>query len=594
LAKEAAVPDRRQAEELLALDDDALRARLDTLALDSQLGLVVAIDWKDRLRVIVNSPDPQRLVGAMPDEEVLLSIKSIGEEDAIELIDLTSPRQLRFVLDVELWRRDSIDESMVMKWLHYIVGCGEEKVIDFVEVADRELLVIFLGKLIDLVPNDPEVVQPLDAGGLIQDQFFTIAPRYPKETENVKLLLRVLRQWDRDRYYELLFEVYGSSGAETEEGALRWRNSRLEEKGLLDFEEAVEIYGYVSEEEARSMAEAPAPLPEYSPSGAPPFYPVRLFGGRTFFGRLLSSLADLDLRNRLRSEIAFAANRLVVADGGNLGEMESKERALRKLFSLVNLGLLFVSGGDTGQARETLEHVAVRDLFQIGFSRAVDLKSMAAGGVRRWWPRWRAEGFRFLGSPRDEIMTGLMERVPQYYDPQGPEPGGFSDFETPQEIEQTRRAIEEIVAAADFLFGVVGIPGPSDAKMKPDGALAGFAEDVDLGNLMATGFAHFLSEGRFDISPLTEGDAKNMFDSLMAGSSGRPERTRDVERFVAWLKREAEAGGIDAPALERFARAAIARVEEEVALIPSWDRFDPRYIRSLILAKWPGREDTDE
>ena len=135
---------------------------------------------------------------------------------------------------------------------------------------------------------------PAGATNIMADEYFTILSRIPEETENVRLLLRVMRQWDRDMFYSLLFEAYGSAGPETEEHALRWRNSRLEEKGLLEFDEAIEIYGYIGEEEARSLAEEreSAPL-----SGEPvdaPSYPMRL--ARTGIGgRRVVDIHDLDM-----------------------------------------------------------------------------------------------------------------------------------------------------------------------------------------------------------------------------------------------------------------------------------------------------------
>jgi hypothetical protein len=191
------VPGFAWARNLAALDDGSLQARLQGMSLEQQADLLLALDWEDRIRVIKNSPAPRDLMRSIPDEEVLLTIKGLGEEDTLDLIELSSPGQIRFILDVELWSRDSVDDAKVIRWLGYLIDCGEEKVIEFLETADRELLVILLSRLVYLVPNDPEAPSVSDMSNMVPDDFFTILSRHPEETERTKLLLRIMRQWDR-------------------------------------------------------------------------------------------------------------------------------------------------------------------------------------------------------------------------------------------------------------------------------------------------------------------------------------------------------------------------------------------------------------
>jgi hypothetical protein len=580
--------------DLAGLDDRGLQARLQAMPLDQQTDLVLSLDWGERMRVIRNSPAPRDLVHTIPDEEILLTIKGVGEEDALDLIDLSSPGQLRFIFDVELWSRDSVDDAKILRWLEYITDCGEDKVIDLLETVDRELLVMVLSKLIYLIPHDPEAPSAAGAGNMVPDDFFTILPRHPAETERIKLLLRIMRQWDRQKYYRLLFAVHGSADSETEEEALRWRNTRLEEKGLMDFEEAVEIYGYLSEDEARVLAASGGSLREDRHGLEAPLYPVRLAGGRTLLARALAGVADRDLRNRLRSEIAFCANRLLVADAGNIGEIESMRHAVESLFALTSVGLDYLSAGMMEQAVEILNRTSVRDLFQIGFSRAVDLRSLAAEAIRRWWPDWKRAGFRFLGPSEGGIIAGLMKRVPQYYSLTGGSGADFRDFESMAEIADTRSVVEEIVEASDACFGVLGIPAPAHARLAAGPDYAGLIEEVDLRNLLATGFVNFSVRGEFTITPVDGESIRELFAAVM-GEAGSPRRLRPdaVPRFLAWLRGRTGKAGAQWEALERFVRRSIAGLEEEAKYVPASGDPDPRYFRSVLLSGRSGDRTTE-
>ncbi|MFZ1947493.1 MAG: DUF6178 family protein, partial [bacterium] len=430
---------------------------------------------------------------------------------------------------------------------------------------------------------------------IMPDDFFTILSKFPKETETVGLLLRILRQADRDFFYRLLSLTHGSSESEAEEEALRLRNSRLEEVGLLEFDEAVEIYGYISEGEARSLAQSPpkVPLQVEEPETAAPGFPMVLAGRRTFFRDLVASLEDRALANRLRREIAFSANRLLVADAEHVGELEAMTRALTRLFSLVNVGLLSLTDGDRAEALRLLKSLPLRDIFQIGFSRAVDLKREAAGLARRFWPNWATEGFLFLEAPQDETLRGLLMRVPQYYG-FGPGEKGFRDFETAEEVRRTGRVLAEIRVLAEACFERIGIPRPSDARPALGEVFAGGPEDLTLESIFLTGAVNLLVGGKFTIEPLTGREIQGLFEAwLERGPSGghrvrRAGRDRIVERLRG-------SGGFDracAEVLEGLVDRGLRSLEDEIGGLETWRDVDPRYVRSLVFSRrsWPAQD----
>jgi hypothetical protein len=575
------------ARDLARLDDDEIRSRLAGLSAREQATVLLSLPWADRLRVVRNSDRALDLVRVLPDEEILLTIKGAGIEDSLSLVALTTPAQLRFILDVELWKRDAVDGDKARQWLGYILSCGEAKVIEFAETADRELLTIVLSRLIGLIPNEEGVKPPEGLTSIMSDQFFTILSRIPEETESIRLLLRILRHHDRDEFYKILFDVHGCLGAETEENAYRWRASRLEEKGLLEFGDAIEIYGYIGEDEARTLAAGGSWRESEEGPGMAPTYPMILTKTRTFFYEILTSVEDDNLANRLRAEIAFSANRLLVADAHEIGEIESMRKALKRLFALTNLGLLFLAGADRREALRVLSSVPVKEIFQVGFSRVADLKTSASDIASRWWPMWGEDGFVFLGHPKDEIMRCLLMRVPQY-SPHSKGAVDSRDFETLEEVDDARRVIEEIEVVARTCFGILGIPQPHEAKPVLDGVFTPGIEAIDFGKLVITGFVNFMLKGDFDISPLSRRDLKGLFeDVLETGASGeRLVKQAAAERFLCWLADKVSCGERDWGIFQRFFMEQVRSLNQDLGAIPSWENLDPRYVRSLIFRRW--------
>lgn len=598
----ANLPDIPWKNDISRMDDDDLRARLGGLPAEVQIEVVTSLDWDDRLKVIRNSDVAREIVQGLPDEEVFFTLKGAEEGEALPLVALTTPDQLRFILDMELWAGDRLDGARARQWLEYILGCGEEKVIELLEHSDRELQTIMISKMVTLVPNEEGVTVPQGLASIMPDEFFTILSSVPEDTENLKLLLRIIRGWDRDRFYELLFDIYGRSGTEAEEEALRWRNSRLEEKGLLEFDEAIEIYAYIGEDEARALVEkalagdtldGPAragsqvvEAEDDTDSPGAPFYPVVLAEPRTLFYKTLRSIEELPQQNRLRSELAFSANRLLVADAERIGEIDAMKSSLGRLFSLANVGLLFLSGGEEQRAKEIVKVLSVKELFQVGFSRAADLGSTARMIAAKWWPKWREKGLLLLGFPGDEMLSGALKRIPQYYDlPEGGTPG-FRDFATFEEVMRTRRILEEIEVVAETVFGHLGLPSPHEADLESGVFLSGL-EEITMASLLLTGFVQFTLKGRFELVSLDSEDIKRMFDEVVESSASGQRRVRPeaVECYLTWLAGQTGFEAAKLQVLTGYVRSAVKELEEEIRGFETAAEFDPRYVRSLIVTK---------
>jgi hypothetical protein len=465
-------------------------------------------------------------------------------------------------------------------------------VADFVGSADLELLAVILKRFLIIIPNEEDAVIPDGHPAIMCDEHFVVLSAIAEETESIALFLRAIRQASRDLFLKLLFLAHASIEEEAEENALRWRNSRLEESGLLDFDEAVEIYAYVGEDEARRIAGTTGRFYYADQPGeaAAPAFPVLMVDRRTFFYDMLRAIEERPVANRLRREIAFCANRLLVADAEHIGELASMKKALTRLFSLANVGLLFLAQGDRQESIRVLKNVPLRDIFQVGFSRIVDLKQAAQEVARRFWPRWGTDGFAFLVPPRDEVMRGLLMRVPQHCALAAGETG-HRDFETFDEVRGARAVVAEIGAAAEACFEKLGIPKPHEARLELDGIFATGMEDITLENLLTTGLVNLAVNGEFRVEPLDRRDIEGLFEKVLE----RDARCRNVvgsrsrDRMLRWLGEATGFEGAKLRALAGFAEACLGALEEEIGAVRSWEGVDPRFVRSIIFAPSGGQ-----
>ncbi len=107
---------------------------------------MLAAPWQKRRDIIMLAENARGLVQALPPQEIHMTVLQCGVEDSLQLISLTSHEQLRFLFDMECWRKDSLNAASIARWYGILAKCNEQKVLDWFEKADEEFLVASLKK----------------------------------------------------------------------------------------------------------------------------------------------------------------------------------------------------------------------------------------------------------------------------------------------------------------------------------------------------------------------------------------------------------------------------------------------------------------
>jgi hypothetical protein len=235
--------------------------------------------------------------------------------------------------------------------------------------------------------------------------------------------------------------------SELEETGLRWRSGRLADLGYPPLEEALSWFARPPKAPSSAHAGAPA-----RPGGH--FLAETLRG--TLLDRAVAALSPDD-RDVLHAQLVTAANAVLVANRVDPGDPERVREALLEARGLVELGLERLAGEDPARGAEVLAGRALKQVFQEGFGRLLEL-------------RWRAEKLLAvegapgrLGSPLAEALAALTPRRPRYFPgleapredwgtplaaAHEPRP-----FRSPAELARTAAALDE----AEKVLGTAGL-----------------------------------------------------------------------------------------------------------------------------------------
>ena len=203
---------------------------------------IIELEPRRALERILESSHPAVLVQSMSEQDFYFLVNDIGPEDCLPVLQLASSRQWEYLLDMELWHRDQLQENQMTRWFGHLVQADEERFVHWSLDAKIDLVEFYLQRNIEIRVRQHDE-DPSDFG----DDFYTfddvfyyrVKPHGPEEEEpgvlageeRRRLIARFMHRLadvDHLRYQQLLLETPFLLPAETEESEFRWRNVRLQ------------------------------------------------------------------------------------------------------------------------------------------------------------------------------------------------------------------------------------------------------------------------------------------------------------------------------------------------------------------------------
>jgi hypothetical protein len=434
-------------------------------------------------------------------------VKEAGWDQGMDLVPYASPEQFQIFVDLDCWKRDAIVPKKMEAWLAVLVADAEDEQFKRVmRELDPEVLGIFFKTNfeVDLVV-DGEIPDHIEGPvSLSPDGVYALV--YPEDEDTAALmraLLDRLYELDRVLAWTLLEAVRWELMSEMEESAYRWRMARLEEHGFASVEESLQVYTYRNpvhyrdRVDAREFTTKPG-VETFSISDLPTVITEQLDEDFYFFEVLRRVPADERLY-ALLTELATLNNRTLIADGVEPGELDSGQEVVRRTVGYLSLGLEFLSRHDLERARELVEHLPLREVFQVGFSLARKLQLKATALARR--PTLSlVEGIPFsLLNPDEEALFEALQR---------PRPTFAWDtythdiFKTQAQLDSAALRIGMIAFKQLWLFGVARQDLDSLANLLYDPNVLNEPVEVSFDVLFQTMLATFMVSGRPELRPL--------------------------------------------------------------------------------------------
>ena len=552
----------------------------NTLPVANQMEMVLQAHGKERLERLLLSKNPQQLVQKLPELEIFLTVKEVGERDALDLISLTTPEQFQYLLDLDLWKKDQLDPPKVLLWMEILHETGEEKVNQFIRSTDPEWIVLVLKKFLDVKTFEGEFAEVRDCIPLFTlDQYYFIEFKGKGAREVFQPFLESLYHIDRERYRSWMESLISETESELEETNYRLRNGRLADYGFPDFEEALEIYRFIPPESLRSGEKIPWIMdPEEMEKGRPTFFLTFQKEG-PFFSSILSRVDDPMEMNRLKVEITALCNKALIAEAIDLSNLEEIKQGGRKVFHYLNLGLQSLSRKDENAALGILQSVPIQKIFQCGVSHTVLLRRKAESLLKNSWFEGDRENLVFLDSPYLEKMESILKKRPMIY-----RNGGMEDFGSLEDLREAEIFLESIEAIVNPLREQLRMTPRYLKALNLEGCYPKDLGGITFSTIFLTSLANHVLKGVFQFEAIEKTRLEDLFSRIFErDQAGKGVVKMETRKGLTEWCHSIEDDENRRQHLRAFKDFCLDLLEEEYGKIPPGEEIDPRFVKGLLV-----------
>ncbi len=488
----------------------------NVLSASERLDIIRRVTGRQKYNLLIEADDAEALVQRMAAQEVYLLIKELGDDDATELVPMTSTAQFTTFLDLDCWKGDVFDGAVALNWLTLLFEGGEAKLMQAFRELDIELLVLMIKKQINVLAG-PEDIDDDDvrAEAVHRDGGYEIEYRDGENAKLVGAVLNLLLGADVEFYLHLMESVRWEQESMLEEEVYRFRRGRLQDRGFPDPFESLSVYSWLNPADF---------VPEqYRKAGIQPGESVEPPGFYLTAARpkdLLAEVLSGGIRVEVAWELTYLVNKVVTADRIDVGDPLQMQGVTEDVYRYLNLALEHLSGGDLQKASGLFDGVYLERLFQLGFSLTLELKQ-------------RAEKVRvspigpYLDGPFRAMVDALVGKKPRFFEGLSEQNrGGERPFANLRDLRLADEWLERLEVQVCLFDGRLGFELTAPQDLDLSGCVPDSAEDLTLSDYFLTALGNRILGREFLPAPIAQ--------SELADLHGRVSRDGKLAADLRW------------------------------------------------------------
>ncbi len=543
---------------------DLTPQEFQSLSRPVQLERLRRMDPQQKMELLLDSDQGADLMTALPAQEVYQMVKALDPEQCSDLLGLVSPAQWTAFFDFECWSGDQIDPVRARTWITLLLKGEDLQVVEKLQQVNFELLVLILKKETAVLVG-PEMIddEEVRAEAQQRDGGYHIEYHDDAGAQLYGALFKRLFEVVPEFFRYLLDAVCAEGESLIEESVYQQRTGRLQDLGFPDPFEARLVYAWLDPDSFRADDEQKLAMGLADGSLAPGFA-LALFQPEGLLGEILAAGVD----ETTAWELTCLINKVTMADGVDVGDLDQVQACIRKIYGLLEIGLESLAGTDVSKASGLFKTVYCEHLFRLGFSLTLRLQRRAKALVE-------STVGAYLDRPFRAMLDPLLESCPQFY--QGLAEDGVEEADLFARLHQVQLCeewlglleIQRRLFEEHFDFALLP---PEEFDL--ESVLLETVDDLSLSEIFLTALANRLLDRSFQPEPVAVDDLVVLHQRVCRSGQVAPEL---VEETAAWLETLEEGGGTFAEYCLEFWQEAFCNITPE--------DLDPRFVGGILIQR---------
>jgi len=579
---------------LLTLPAAEAEALMNELSLAEQASVVLMTPWERRQEIILLSQDSMALVQGLPIEELFWTVKAIGPQDAVHILNLANAEQLQFVFDLDWWDKAELRPEKIATWILLLFEIGEEAMASWLQwlmKKDETLLPAILRPFIRIYkrPDDMDILEAIDIFPkfTLDNVYFIFFKKEPLQPIWGRFLMKML-EVSPGLYRDVLEIILGKSEAENVEKSFRLRRSRIGDCGLPDYYDALDIYAPLHGNHIRKVEIAHLEEKKGFDILLPAFVPTLYMGDYPVLRTAIQELSGTKVMERVIREWVGAANKVLMVDEVDLDDPDALRNSLLKVAAFLNLGLEAAAKTEHRSPKDILKSGALEDVIRFANTMirrlAAKAHSLVASGRI-------SKDCLYLPEAWAGALKGLLFERPLLWDPVLSEYRPFCDM-------TDLIAVENIITTTDewtrLMAHILPQHGNWAREIPWTSTNLGHPNELILPQALLTALAQKTLGGELKIYPVPAGKLNYLRStwfpaiptpsfSKEKNSSGPKPLLETVKHCVEALQPVAEKAGLTRARLDSIVKESLMTLYDEWMNLPDGIPIDGRFVSSIIV-----------
>ncbi|MDY6845258.1 MAG: DUF6178 family protein, partial [Thermodesulfobacteriota bacterium] len=461
-------------------------------------------------------------------------------------------------------------------------------VIEWIQHMDMETVVLALKKHVRIykVTDEEDLGETLEKFPYVTIDYVYFIQFLDEDTQRILYpIFDIVKRNDELLFNTIMEGLIWELDSELEEEAHRWKESRLEEKGFPRFNEVMDIYQYVPSEKIKTLPQKEKKTFMSKQTTISPYYPLVLLEKQMFFSHCLNLIHEPEEQNRIRTELVTLSNKIMMADGADIGKIENIEVALHKVSGYLNIGLQIISKGNVESAVDYLKVYFLQHIFQVGYSETIRLQEKAKKLTMHGWEEKFNEFKYMINSPWIEYLEGTRRKRPLFFCnyERGLE---YREFRDMQEIVTVNNALDMIEYLGSLFIERLNFTLDTMRSIWLHNKRE--EKDLKLSIVLLTAFANMILHGEFVFRPILTSDLERLLDRtfICNNENALPRKIKKEvkEDFLGWLYlQQGDISNKEKTLCHTFVEDSFYALEEEFGYLDIRDGIDPKFLNELFI-----------